>query len=107
MSEAPGADTLELERRAKIKAGMLRMCEPIEFGSDAAIIEELVDALASLRAEKEELRRERDEARAIVRDIAEFGARHNIEQFGNATYRNGFMEGQRALFRALTVNENG
>lgn len=43
----------------------------------------------------------------VPSDIAEFGARHNIEQFGNATYRNGFMEGQRALFRALTVNENG
>lgn len=37
----------------------------------------------------------------IPPDIADFGARHKIEEFGNATYRNGYMDGYRAALRAL------
>jgi len=39
----------DLIKRAKIKAGMLRMGEPIAFGSDADIIEELIDEIRALQ----------------------------------------------------------
>lgn len=66
MSEAPGADTLELERELRDVAGRVtrspRSLNVVQIAPDEVV--RLLDALASLRAEKEELRRERDEARA-------------------------------------------
>ena len=41
-------DVKGLLERASIKAGMLRMGEPVAFGSDAAMIEELAEALVDL-----------------------------------------------------------
>jgi hypothetical protein len=48
-SYVPERDHSDLIRRARIVSGMLRMGEPLAFGRDADIINELVDALAPPR----------------------------------------------------------
>jgi hypothetical protein len=55
--------SVDVLARAKTISGMLTMGEPIAFGSDAAIIDELIelartlsDKLASVEAERDELR---------------------------------------------------
>ena len=53
------------------------------------VLRRLLDALASLRAEKEELRRERDEARQIVRDIYWMALRYAD---GRKSYTQGSIE---------------
>ena len=50
------ADTADQVKRLRIKSDMLRMGEPIAFGSDADALDEAADAI-------ERLTRERDEAR--------------------------------------------
>lgn len=49
--DKPSPDDAELVRSGRIKAGMLRMGESIEFGSDADMIEALCDRLAFRSAE--------------------------------------------------------
>lgn len=48
----------DLLSRAKIKVGLLRMGEPVAFGSDAAMIEELCAELEQVKRENEQLRAE-------------------------------------------------
>ena len=48
--------------RATIKAQMLRMGEPVAFGSDADVVDELAQALTEARAEIERLNAQVDEA---------------------------------------------
>jgi len=40
----------EIVKRAQIKAGMIRMCEPIAFGSDADLLDERAAEITRLRA---------------------------------------------------------
>lgn len=46
----------ELIERLRIKSAMLRMSEPIAFGSDADALDEAADALSTLLQERDELR---------------------------------------------------
>ena len=52
-------DTADLVRRLRTKAGMLRMGEPITFGSDADALDDAADTI-------ERLTRERDQADAAA-----------------------------------------
>jgi hypothetical protein len=67
-------ETADLVRRLRTKAGMLRMGEPIAWGSDADAIEEAADIIDRITRERDEARdSRRDTWRKLLRlwDIAE------------------------------------
>ena len=47
---------MDILERAKIKLGMLRMGEPIKFGSDADLIDKMAAKIELLRKERNRLR---------------------------------------------------
>lgn len=64
----PEGETAELVERLRIKAAMLRMGEPIAFGSDADAIETAADAITSLSQRLAGVEAERDAARKQAGD---------------------------------------
>lgn len=75
----------DLVSRAKIKAQMLRMGEPVAFGSDADVIDELVVALTKARSDIERLREALEQ---IAGDLSRSRARE-VNQFTAACERIG------------------
>jgi hypothetical protein len=71
----------DLLTRASIKAGMLRMGEPIAFGSDADIIEELAEEVARFGTALEAI------------------ADKETEHPGDGDYSRGWMDGRWSLKR--------
>jgi hypothetical protein len=91
-------DTADQVKRLRIKSDMLRMGEPIAFGSDA-------DALGSAADIIERLTRERDEARVSVdKAIAELGlwARRCGEQEAHKMGAESFARSAEARIAELT-----
>ena len=95
-------DTADLVRRMRVKADMLRMGEPIAFGSDADALEDAAEAI-------ERLTRERDEARVAALEEAagvanEFrGAKHAAHDIATGVFpKQSFMgEAIAAAIRSL------
>ena len=61
VAPAPSPEAGVLVDRLRIKADMLRMGEPIAYGSDAVVLEEAASLIQSLSARLEAVERERDE----------------------------------------------
>jgi hypothetical protein len=69
----------EIVKRAQIKAGMIRMCEPIAFGSDADLLDECADEIERLKAEVERLRTGHQGACYACELVGELNIRLNAE----------------------------